>query len=72
MWYVYYFKNHQIVFQSDCAILKSLVQCLRVPVSPHPRHYSFYLSWLIGGDSFIAVDTSNFIKMYVLRVISIK
>ena len=36
---VYIFKTHQTLFQSDCAILHSHKQCLRVPIPLHSHHH---------------------------------
>ena len=36
---VYIFKAHQTLFQSDCAILHSHKQCLRVPIFLHSHHH---------------------------------
>ena len=32
-------RNCQTVFQSDCTILPSYRQCMKVPVSPHPHQH---------------------------------
>lgn len=43
------FRNCQAVFQSDCAILHSQQQCVRVPISPRPRRHLLSVSLIVAS-----------------------